>query len=58
MIIMALAAARISGDGNQLFNHVSEEPSKRMSLLNPNQYNTFKRIADYLAGNALVPNKQ
>lgn len=39
---MAMAAARLSGDGNQLNNH----------------FGTLQGAADYLAANALAPNSQ
>jgi len=42
MLIMALAAARASGNGNQLHDH----------------FKTLQGTADYLAGNALIPGNQ
>jgi hypothetical protein len=56
---MALAAARLSGDGNQLNNHVRDTPFLcSMLFFTSNQLKIFQGAADYLAGNALIPNEQ
>lgn len=62
MIILALAHARSSGDGSIIHRYVRSFWVPRISNVTTDtlcvQYNLFKKWADYLTTNTLIPGQQ